>query len=215
MNPVYLKLSVPSGKLTTGTSRFWGNPDLPKGISFPTYTDEDGEEYHYFFICQINLEELANLGIPSMLPKKGLLSFFAKIEHYMGDYDAPMEIGGCVSGKEAVKVLYFPSCEDMEETVLVDDEDAPIAPNELQVDFCLDIPPLSDEHALFALPTHCPWETWDPPFEDWIILLQIDSFDGKDFGLNFMDCGVMDFLISPSDLARQCFDNVRAIVLST
>ena len=36
-----------------------------------------------------------------------------------------------------------------------------------------------------------------------------------DFSLNFMDCGVLDFLISPEDLAACRFDNVRAIILST
>lgn len=215
MKPIYLKLSVPPDKLATGSSRFWGNPDLLEGSDFPTYTDEDGDEYHYCFICQINLEELGRLHPSSLLPKRGLLSFFAKIDHYLGYYDAPTEIGGSVSGKDAVKVLYFPSCERMEEKVLTDEEGHPSAPDELQIDFCPDIPHLSDEHALFAPPTHCPWETWDPLFEDWVILLQIDSFEGKDFNLNFMDCGVLDFLISPSDLKRQCFDNVRAIILST
>lgn len=215
MKPVYLKLSVPSGKLATGSSRFWGNPDLPKGFAFPTYIDEEGEECHYFFICQINLKELGNLDSSSVLPKEGLLSFFAKIDYYMGYWDAPVKICGSVSGKDAVKVLYFPPCEDMEENVLVDDENNPVSPRELQIDFRLDVSSLSDEHLLFAPPTHCPWETWDPPFEDWRILLQIDSFEGEDFGLNFMDCGVMDFLISPSDLKRQRFDNVRAIILST
>lgn len=39
MRPVYLKLSVSSGKLATGTSHFWGNPDLPKDFDFPLYID--------------------------------------------------------------------------------------------------------------------------------------------------------------------------------
>lgn len=133
----------------------------------------------------------------------------------MGCYDAPMDICGSVSDKDAVRVLYFPLCENMEEKVLVDDDNDPIAPDELQIDFHLDFTPLSDEHSLFAPPTHRPWETWDSPYEDWEILLQIDSFEGNDFNLNFMDCGVLDFLISPLDLKRQSFDNVRAIVLST
>ena len=52
-------------------------------------------------------------------------------------------------------------------------------------------------------------------YEDWLILLQVDSFEGKDFQLNLMDVGVLDFLISPSDLKQHSFDNVRAIVLSS
>lgn len=215
MKPIYLKLSTPSGKLATGASRFWGNPDLPKDLNFPTYIDKGGRKYHYFFICQINLEELAKLDVLSKLPKNGLLSFFAKIDHYMGYDNAPMEICSSVSDKEAVKVLYFSSCKDLEKKILINDDNELVAPDELQIEFRRHIAPLSEEHSLFAHPTHRPWETWDTPFEDWEILLQVDSFEGEDFGLNFMDFGVLDFLISPFDLKRQCFDNVRAIVLST
>lgn len=135
MKPIYLKLSVPTDKLATGSSRFWGNPDLPEDFDFPSYTDDDGEEYDYVFVCQINLEELANFGVPTMLPKRGLLSFFAKIDHYMGYYDVPMDINGCVSNKDAVRVLYFPNCMGMVEKVLVGDDDKPIAPHELRIDF--------------------------------------------------------------------------------
>ena len=99
--------------------------------------------------------------------------------------------------------------------VLVDDDDRPLAPDEMQISFSHSVEPLSDEHMLFAPPTHREWQTWDSPFEDWTILLQVDSFEGDDFSLNFMDIGVLDFLISPEDLKRQRFDNVRAIVLST
>ncbi len=53
------------------------------------------------------------------------------------------------------------------------------------------------------------------PFEDWVILLQIDSFEGKDFVLNFMDFGVLDFLISPKAQEASDFSDVRGIVLST
>ena len=215
MQPIYLKLSVSSEKLPTGSSRFWGNPDLPENFSFPTYTDASGEKHHYNFICQINLEELAGSGITSVLPKKGLLSFFALIDYYMGNFDAPLEIGGNISKTDAVRVLYFPSCKDLKEITSAEKEEAMIVPHELRIEYCRSVPPLTDEHALFALPDHRPWETWDIPFEDWHILFQIDSFEGEDFSLNFMDCGVMDFLISHSDLQRLRFDNVRAIILST
>ena len=47
------------------------------------------------------------------------------------------------------------------------------------------------------------------------ILLQVDSFAGMDFNLNFMDCGVLDFLIAPEALWARDFSSVRAIVLST
>lgn len=215
MKPIHLELSVAPCKLATGASCFWGNPDLPKGFIYPTYIDKNGDEHEYIFVCQINLEELDKLDVPSVLPKNGLLSFFAKIGCYISGYGGPMDICSTVSDKDAVRVLYFPSCDDLVENVLLDDMGNQIAFNELQIEFSKDFPPLSADNSLFAFPDHLPWETWDPPFEDWEILLQVDSYDGEGFYLNFMDCGVLDLLISPTDLKNQCFDNVRAIVLSS
>ena len=173
MKPIYLILSMPFDRVETCSSRFWGNPDLPRGFDYPMYIDNEGDPFPYFFICQINLEELAPFDTDNLLPHKGLLSFFAKIDHYMGYAAYTNCIGGGICPPEDVKVLYFPDCDPAE------------------------------------------FETWDPPFEDWEILLQIDSFNGMDFNLNFMDCGVLDFLISPEDLKQRKFDNVRALVLST
>lgn len=215
MKPVYLRLSRPSGKLPAGTSRFWGNPDLPSGCACPSYLDDEGTEFPYFFICQINLSELAPYDTDNLLPHSGLLSFFAKIDSCIGYYDRPGCIGGAVSGSDDVRVMYFPSCADLEETVPEDGEGSPSAPAELRIGFSFGLPPAEDEHAVFALPTHRPWEDWDSPFEGWQILLQVDSFGGDDFELNFMDTGVLDFLISLSDLKHCDFSDVRAVVLSS
>ena len=215
MNPIHLTLSMPFEKTSVCASRFWGNPALPKGFKYPTYIDDEGDEYPYFFVCQINLADIADFDTDNLLPHRGLLLFFAKIDHYMGYFAATYGICGCISDTDDVKVLYFPECDNMDEVVLLDDEDNPTSPNELQIGFCSSLPPLSDEHMLFAPPSHRPWETWDTPYEDWQILLQVDSFCGSDFNLNFMDFGVLDFLISPSDLQNHRFDRIRAIVLST
>ena len=216
MRPIYLKLSKPADKLPTGSSRFWGNPDLPAGTGYPTYTADDGEKYHYEFICQINLSDVASLDRDGLLPCKGLLSFFAKIGYYMGDMDNVPGIGGYVSDAGDVSVLYFPEVDDtFHEAVLVDEDGRQVNPDELRIDFAHSREPYDSEHALLAPPVHREWETWNPPYEDWQILLQIDSDEGDDFSLNFMDWGVLDFLIAPDDLCNRCFDNVRAIVLST
>lgn len=213
--PVYLALSKPFGKLAAGASRFWGNPDLPEGVPYPTYVDDDGDECPYFFVCQINLAELAAFAPENPLPKSGLLSFFAKIDHYLGHMAATDCVMSHISEPEDVRVMYFPSAGNTREVEVVDDGGEPVAPEELAVGFSRKRAPLGDDHALFAAPAHREWETWDPPFEQWEILLQVDSFDGIDFSLNFMDCGVLDFLIAPEDLRRGRFGNVRAIVLST
>lgn len=215
LKPVHLILSRPFEKLRSGASRFWGNPDLPAGVGYPMYTDDEGDDFPYYFICQINLAELAAFAPENPLPKSGLLSFFGKIDHYLDYMAATDGILGYISAPEDVKVLYFPSTDDMREVVIVDDNNTPTSPEEMEIGFAWDADPLSPEHALFAEPTHREWETWDHPFEKWRILLQIDSFDGMDFNLNFMDFGVLDFLISPEDLRTGNFGQVRAIVLST
>lgn len=215
MKPIYLILSKPFGEIAECGSCFWGDPDLPEDVNYPMYIDNEGERYPFTFICQINLEELASFAPSNPLPKKGLLSFFAKIDHYLG-YMADTDcIGGHISEADEVRVMYFPSCEGMRKVVLVDDDDEPLSPEAMEIRFADSIGPLSDDHALFAEPTHREWETWDEPFEDWQILLQVDSFAGMDFELNFMDCGVLDFLISPEALRNADFSDVRGIVLST
>lgn len=215
MKPVHIVLEVPEEKIPTGASRFWGNPDLPSDVEYPAHADSDGYGWEYQFICQINLADIAAYDTENRLPHKGLLSFFARIDHYMG-YDDEGCISGYVSGPEDLKVLYFPEVtDDFSEVVLLDEDDKPVNPSELTMKFAQTRPEgCYEDHALLAEPTHREWETWEPPFEDWQILLQVDSFTGKDFDLNFMDCGVLDFLISPEDLAAGRFDSVRAIVLS-
>ncbi|WP_300728066.1 YwqG family protein [uncultured Bacteroides sp.] len=221
MSQIHIKLSEPEGHLPLCSSHFWGNPDLPLGFGYPTYLDSDGDPCEYRFLCQINLADLASCDVGNLLPHKGLLSFFAKIDNYLGEYEE-FSLGGFISGPDDVKVLFFPEVglPGMDtvfvEKVLVDEDDNPVNSGELKMNFSATaFKDCWEEHAVLAEPTHREWETWDYPFEDWLVLLQVDSFSGKDFNLNFMDCGVLDFLISPKDLSMRNFNDVRAIVLST
>ena len=222
MKPIGLILTKPCDRIAPCGSRFWGNPDLPKGFEYPTYRDRDGDPFEYQFICQINLSELAPFDPDKRLPAKGLLSFFAKIDHYLGHPDGGSGLSGYISDTEDVRVLFFPEVgfpgenPEFEEMVLLDEADVPINPGELRILFrngastdC------SEDHALFAEPVYREWASWEYPYEAWQILLQVDSFSGTDFDLRFMDLGVLDFLISPEDLVSGRFDRVRAIVLST
>ena len=134
MVPVHLHLSELSGKPDKGISRFWGNPDLPCGTDFPSYTDENGEECPYVFLCQINLKELALYDKENLLPHEGILSFFAKIAGYLGYYSGADCIGGSISAREDVKVLYFPDNESLEETVYAGKGPAVDSPSPLKMD---------------------------------------------------------------------------------
>ena len=76
---IFLKKTVKEDYLKIGSSRLCGYPDLPKEIEWPVIT-ESGYGYHdddigllKLFLCQVNLEELPDIG---KLPKKGILYFF-------------------------------------------------------------------------------------------------------------------------------------------
>ena len=222
MKPIKLILSRTSERIEQCGSRFWGNPDLPTGYEYPAYLDDTGEPIEYQFVCQINMGEIAPYDIENILPHKGLLSFFAKIDHYLGDYDVKSSISGYVSSPEDVRVLFFPDvgqpgeCAGFDEMILVDDDDREINPRELTIDFTIrPSDQTEDIHALLADPIYREWSEWEHPYDDWITILQVDSFSGEDFNLNFMDVGVLDFIISPEDLLSCRFDRVRAIVLSS
>lgn len=213
--PVHLILTASEEKLSPRQSHFWGNPGLPSGVPYPTYTDDEGKPPPTYSSASSTWRTSLPTTRTTCCPVKVCYPYFAKIDNYLGyDFDS-YYIGGTISEEDAVKVLYFPNCDDLEESEFAGEEDAPYVPEEQAVRFSRTTLPLSDEHTLFAPPTHCPWETWDAPCEDWSILLQVDSCSGDDFGLNFMDTGVLEFLIAPSDLKEQRFDRVRAIVLSS
>ena len=218
MKPVYLIASKPFADLAADASHFWGNPSLPQGMEYPQYTDDEGEDFPYVFICQINLRDLKTFCGDSqyLLPEDGLLLFFARIDHYLGQFAATDCMGGFISAPDAVKVIHVRNCDNLREVVLVDDDDLPLSPEALEITFTHKHDALrDDDHCLMAPPTHREWESWDHPYEDRIILLQVDSFSGGDFNLNFMDFGVLDFLISPRALQKADFSDVRGIVLST
>ncbi len=212
MKPIEFRLFKPSGKLSKGASRFWGSPDLLSVEDFPFYTDMYGDKVPYTFVCQINLADIAKFDVDNYLPHRGLLSIFAKIDYYLG-VESDDFIGSDISDTDDLRVLYFSDYLSFDEVVVVDNYGEVVSPNELSIVFGGDSN--IDEHMFFPIPTHRPWKTWDAPYEDWIVLLQIDSCEGADFNLNFMDCGVLNILISKEDLKQHRFDKVRAIVLSS
>lgn len=226
---IHIGLSRPDDLIPCCGSLFFGDPDLPCDFEYPSYIGPDGEMMQYQFICQINLSEVAPLDHSGILPHKGLLSFFAKIDRYLGHEDGGTSIGLSLSEPDDVKVLYFPEVNAAGDDknkgflrqVLVDDNDDFLNPAEWQMKFSnvehLDIDTLlfDGDNSLLAEPYHREWEDWDEPCQGWRILLQIDSSESNDYVLNFVDWGVLVFLISPEDLANARFDRVRAQILSS
>ena len=227
---IHLQLYRTQSLLPLCASKYFGDPDLPKGYEYPSYIDDDGDAIDYQFICQINLADIAAIDTDGLLPHKGMLSFFAKIDRYLGYIYDKSSIGLILSQPDDVKVLYFPEVTAADDNGannnfltqrLVDDNNERVNPLEWNIKFSrtadLDRNTIlgHGENMLLAEPDHREWEDWDEPCQGWHILLQIDSNESDDFVLNFVDWGVLVFLISPEDLANARFDRVRAQVLST
>ena len=67
---IYIKAAKAGYKLPVGCSQWWGNPDLPKDLEYPTFIDAQGKSKEYTFICQINLEEVVRLNPSTRLPDR-------------------------------------------------------------------------------------------------------------------------------------------------
>ncbi|MDF2694303.1 MAG: hypothetical protein K0S65_2686 [Labilithrix sp.] len=68
--------ATPKAGAPVGSSKLGGRPDLPDGVAWPTY--EDDEDRMLPFLLQVNAADIAKLDLEGLLPKKGLLSFFAE-----------------------------------------------------------------------------------------------------------------------------------------
>lgn len=111
------------------------------------YTDDEGDDYPYCFVCQINLAELAEFAPENPLPQKGLLSFFAKIDRYLG-YEVTGGVAGHISQPSDVKVIFIPDIENLREVILVDDDGEQTSPQEMKVSFARRIRPTADDQLI-------------------------------------------------------------------
>ena len=92
-------------------SKWWGDPDMPENMTYPTIeVSEGGETYDYplTFICQINCEDIAQFDVEGKFPHEGMLYFFGAIDKYIG-YDSPVENGPGEWPKGHIAVKYAKS----------------------------------------------------------------------------------------------------------
>ena len=101
-----------------------------------------------------------------------------------------------------------------EQIVFVDDDDKPIAMNELKITFSK-ADAMCDGNKMLGEPYNREWEDWDEPYNGWTELLQIDSDDYEDCTLNFMDWGMLHVFINPNDLKNKDFTKVTSCICST
>lgn len=204
-------VTSPTTEDLRGKSHWWGFPDLPKGVALPCFggeeADDEGYEDTLTFICQIRLEDIAPYDEQGLLPHKGMLYFFAALDYFMGDLDAPCEGMGRWS-KGSYKVLYSPNCEELVTHEICYDDGTSAALPALKMSFerCDD-----REYGLklLGVPALC---ELDSDSEGYMSLLQLD--EDEDSGLRFFDMGMLNFHITPNYLRLRRFDRAFAFMYS-
>jgi uncharacterized protein YwqG len=191
-----------SAETLEAQSKWWGAPDLPLDVDYPCASD--GEPL--LFICQIRLEDIAQYDTENQLPHKGMLYFFAD----MAEYVAPLE---GISGEEhnglgewsesCFKVIYSPTCENLETFAIVDDDDEPAFLEAEKIEFSA----VEGGYDSFKLLGRPYYDEIAEQYPDDVCLLQIDESD--EWGLRLYDCGMICFLISKQALADQRWDEVK------
>ena len=135
-----IKLSLKhSERILFCGSKWWGDPDMPENMQYPTIeVTEEGETFDYplTFICQINCEDIAHLDHEGRLPHEGMLYFFAAIDKWIG-YDSPTQngIGEWSKGHFVVKYAKNINFETFQSCVLVDDADQSLTEREMEICF--------------------------------------------------------------------------------
>ena len=196
----------------TGQSKWWGEPDMPDSLDYPelTVTDDDGEQWNdpLTFVCQIRCEELATLDPDGLLPHEGMLYFFAALDYFLGDGDAPSYPGMGQWQRDCFRVLYSPTCDPLHTHHIVDEAGLPAMLPAETITFCC----CNDEHDGLRLLGFPYIEDVREAMPGMLSLLQIDESDR--WGLTFHDCGMLNFLIRPDDLRERRWDKAECFLFS-
>ncbi len=186
------------------SSKWWGDPDLPADMEYPTVevTDEDGTyDYPLTFVCQIDCEDIAPLDTEGLLPHQGMFYVFAGLDEYLDQFESPFHNGSGPWPKKMVAVKYTKAInfETFRSAILVDDEDQSLTQPALKMTFepCED---RADGTCLLG----------KSPEEGLVSLLRISSGTA---GLSFPEGGSLSFLYAPADFAAGKWKLVKGVLL--
>ena len=137
--PISIKVQESEAELFC-SSKWWGDPDLPADMEYPTVevTDEDGTyDSPLTFVCQIDCEDLAPLDPEGKLPHQGMFYIFAGLDEYLDQFESPFHNGPGEWPRKMVAVKYTKSInfETFRSAILVDDEDQPLTQPALKMTF--------------------------------------------------------------------------------
>ena len=227
-------ITNPTTENLVGRSHWWGAPDLPEDVPYPYVMVDDtqvvmgsngmpkrdihgnviiehGEDYPepLTFICQIRMEDVAPFDKEGLLPRKGMLYFFAAIDYFLGD-SSPIEIPLHGPVGDMVRVIYVDDVPDDVQPYDLHWEDTGesiFRPAE-EITFYEGVE-TSDTHALLSIPYQ---DEVSDSYPRHIALLQVEEDDR--WGLHFFDCGSLYLLIRPEDLKARRFDNLQCEVFT-
>ena len=194
-----IKLTLnPTERILFCGSKWWGDPDMPENMQYPTIeVIEDGEKFDYplTFICQINCEDIATFDKEGRLPHEGMLYFFGAIDEWLG-YESPTKqgMGEWPKGHVVVKYAKTINFETFQTCMLVDDDDQQLTETELEIVFseCED-----NDEGLKLLGTPCKEGTRNEyPELGNLLQLASDSVGG----ITFPESTVLSVMIKESDL---------------
>ena len=192
-----IKLTLqPTERILFCGSKWWGDPDMPENMQYPTIqATEDGETFDYplTFICQINCEDIAAYDVESKLPHEGMLYFFAAMDKWLG-YDSPTknDKGEWPKGHFVVKYAKTINFETFQSCMMVDDDGQALTEREMEIVFseCDE-----DERCIKLLGSSSATDVSDH-YEGFENLLQIV----RDSNLEVEFDGTLNLFIKPSDL---------------
>ena len=193
-----IKINIqPTAEDLAGKSHWWGFPDLPEACEWPC--NEDGDLLT--FICQISLEDISELDSDKRLPHKGMIWFFADLDYFLGDLDAPC--GGTGEWESGTfKVIYSEDNSDLlTHEYYWEDGDSAVLPAE---EMTFEAASETDfGFKLLGMPAMT--EGYENENEGLMSLLQMD--EEERWGLRFFDCGTVNFMV-PLDRQNDDFSNV-------
>ena len=200
-----IKINItPTSEDLACKSHWWGFPDMPEAFEWPCNADGD----LLTFICQICLEDIAELDPECKLPHKGMLWFFADLDYFLGDMDAPC--GGSGEWEPGTfKVLYSEDCSDLltHEYYWEDGEPAVLPAEEIAFEAATET---DFGFKLLGMPAMT--EGYENENEGLISLLQLD--EEERWGLRFFDCGTVNFMV-PTERLIDDFSNASFVLHSS
>ena len=193
-----IKINIqPTAEDLAGKSHWWGFPDLPEACEWPC--NEDGDLLT--FICQISLEDISEFDTDNRLPHKGMIWFFADLDYFLGDLDAPC--GGTGEWESGTfKVIYSEDNSDLltHEYYWEDGDPAVLPAEEMTFEAASET---DFGFKLLGMPAMT--EGYENENEGLMSLLQLD--EEERWGLRFFDCGTVNFMV-PLDRQNDDFSNV-------